>query len=180
MIEGSQPFHGGAQAHTAPLEILRWLSNVDKHQAVHVLGRTAVDFGPALVEAAFPVEVVEEWRLDGPAADGAVVARLKLRRPSGDNLELQVRPTFAHIASLRISETPEEYRDLPSLMTVLSERVLWTLAAFGGVLGVDPPMSLELGDEHDAYAADRGGNLLVIGDAETRRVVRIETPEPNG
>ena len=65
-VESVQPLHGGEQAHTHPLEILRWLSNVDKHRAVHVVERTDFGSGPVLVRSSHPLEAVKEWRLDGP------------------------------------------------------------------------------------------------------------------
>jgi hypothetical protein len=42
-----------------PLESLRWLSNIDKHRAVHVVGRVAFDTGPIIVDGD-QYEVVEE------------------------------------------------------------------------------------------------------------------------
>lgn len=45
--------------------MLRWLCNVDKHRFVHVVGRTVFDPAPVLVEAAVPLEVVEERRHEG-------------------------------------------------------------------------------------------------------------------
>ena len=101
MIESLQPFHSGDRAHTAPLAVLQWLSNVDKHRFVHIVGRTAVDFGPVILRAEPAIEIVEEWRHEGPVDEGTVVARLKLKRPA-DGTSLDVVPTFAHIPTLQI------------------------------------------------------------------------------
>jgi hypothetical protein len=91
MIESLQPFRSGDRAHTAPLAVLQWLSNVDKHRFVHIVGRTAVDFGPVILRAEPAIEIVEEWRHEGPVDEGTVVARLKLKRPA-DGTSLNVVP----------------------------------------------------------------------------------------
>lgn len=149
VVKAVQPFHGGAHAHTAPLEILRWLSNVDKHRAVHIVGRTHVDLGPVLLASPSPLEVVEEWRLEGPAEDGAVVARLKLKRPTNSQ-PIDVAPIFAHEAALQICDAPQAtYRDLASVMDVMKEHVFGVLAAFSTQLGIAPPDGLDLGTEDD-------------------------------
>jgi hypothetical protein len=150
VVKAVQPFHGGTQAHTVPLEILRWLSNVDKHRAVHIVGRTHVDLGPIQVASSSPLEVVEEWRLEGPAEDGAVVARLKLKRPT-DSQPIDIAPTFAHEATLQICDTPQpDYRTLASVMEITKEHVFNVLAAFSTALDVAPPDGLDLGtgDRH--------------------------------
>ncbi len=49
MIKRVQPYHGGQLAHAVPLEVLRWLSNVDKHRFLHEVGCIAIDLGPTLV-----------------------------------------------------------------------------------------------------------------------------------
>jgi hypothetical protein len=81
MVEAVQPFHGEDRAHTSPLEILRWLSNRDKHRQVHVIGRTAVDMGPIELRSETPLTVVKNWRREGEVQDESVVGRLKFRRP---------------------------------------------------------------------------------------------------
>lgn len=156
-VEAMQPFHEGVQAHTSPLEVLRWLSNVDKHRAVHIVGRTVFDMGPTIVRSPTPLEVVDDWRLEGEAADGAVVARLKIRRPPASQ-EIDLMPTFAHIASIQISEEPVDFRSLPSAMDVMREHVLYTLVALTDRLGRAYPDTgdFELGEEHEAYATEFG------------------------
>ncbi len=104
-VAAVQPFHGGPQAHTAPLEVLRWLSNADKHRSLRVVQRLSVDMGPAVLRAAVPLEVVDEWRPDGPAADGDVIARLALRRP-GASQDIDITPVFGHTACVQICESP--------------------------------------------------------------------------
>lgn len=137
---------------------MRWLSNVDKHRKVHVVGRTVFDTGPTLIKASTPIEVVDESRHEGAAEDGTVVARLKFKRPeAGEPIDLA--PTFAHIASIQISEGPREYRSLASAVQVTREDVLKVLSLFTDRLGVDFPDhdGLELGEEHEAYAPEAGG-----------------------
>ncbi|WP_020419049.1 hypothetical protein [Amycolatopsis sp. ATCC 39116] len=172
-VESVQPFHGGSEAHTQPLEILRWMSNVDKHRAVHVLGRTAFDFGPLLVRSAPPMEVVQEWRREGPTGDGDVIARVKLRRPPGGTT-VDLVPTFAHTACLQISDDPGEVRSLHSVMDVMREHVLGVLASFTDLLGepYPKPGALELGENHDQFAPEFGGAIAVIRelDGTTHRV----------
>ena len=93
VVDALQPYHGGTDAYMAPLEILRWLSNADKHRQIHLVGMTSVDFGPIDVEATWPVEIVEEWRHDGLIADGDVAARLVVKRPVGSHT-IDTKPVF--------------------------------------------------------------------------------------
>lgn len=150
VVKAVQPFHGGAHAHIAPLEILRWLSNVDKHRTIHIVGKTHVDLGPIRLASQSPLEVVEDWRLEGPAEDGAVVARLRLKRPT-DSQPIDVAPVFAHEATLQICDAPQAtYRALASVMDVMKKDVFGVLAAFTDQLGIAPPDALDLGVE-DAH-----------------------------
>lgn len=174
-----QPLNGGDLAHTDPLEILRWLSNVDKHRSVHVVGSTFVDLGPALMGSVVPLEVIEHWAKDGQVEDGDVVARLKVRRPrSGQEVDLV--PTFAHMATVQISEKPVEVRSLHSAINVMNERVLHALAAITDQLGLDLPdtKTLEMGSGHDAVRPDTGGDLLVLTTTEGEREVHRLSPPP--
>lgn len=163
LIDAVQPFHGGAAAHTSPLEILRWLSNLDKHRTVHVVGRTAFDLAPVIVKAATPIEIVDEWRLEGQVKDNAAVVRLKFKRPLG-NHPLDLVPTFAHIASIRISEQPEEFRSLGGVMSAMGEQVLAVLVGLTNQLNIPfpDPDGFELGEAHEAFAAEFGGNLGIF------------------
>lgn len=163
VVEAVQPFHAGAQAHTTPLEVLRWLCNVDKHRTVHVVGRTAFDIAPVLVEASVPLTVVEEWRHEGAVQDGAVVARLKMKRPA-EGVPVDLRPTFAHLPSLQISDTPPEHRSLATVMDGMREDVLWVLTAVTAAMGEPTPAgeTLDLGDEHETFAAEYGGHLALL------------------
>jgi hypothetical protein len=154
IVEAVQPFHGGNLAHTAPLEVLRWLSNLDKHRAVHVVGRINVDMGPVFISASQRLDVIEDWRLNGIAEDGTVVARLKLKRSAGDQ-SISLQPTFAHIESVQICDEPEpEFRSLGSAMEVMRDGVLSVLTELSDALGVTTPSphSLYLGEEHDEVA----------------------------
>jgi len=167
LVESVQPFHAGAQAHTAPLEVLRWLSNVDKHRFVHVVGRTLVDLAPVLVGAAVPLEVVEQWRHEGAAADGTVVARLSIRRPP-DGVPVDLRPTFAHLPTVQINDNPVEHRSLASAMDAMRDAVLQVLAFTTDLLGLamPDPESLELGETHEAIAPEYGGHVALLRDGD--------------
>lgn len=151
LVDAVQPFHGGDQAYTSPLEVLRWLSNIDKHRFVHMVGRTVYDFGSVLVRSSAPLEVVEEWRCEGQVDDNAVVARLKLRRPR-DSGPIDLVPTFAHTPSIQISEAPVEFRSLASAMDAMHDAVLAVLVDLTGRLGEPYPDGddLNLGVEHEA------------------------------
>ncbi|GAA4667972.1 hypothetical protein [Amycolatopsis dongchuanensis] len=182
-IESVQPFHGNDKAHTHPLEILRWMSNVDKHRAVHVLGRTAFDVGPVLVRSTPPLEVADEWRREGPTSDGDVIARVKLRRPpSGTSVDLI--PTFAHTACLQISDDPEEVHALDSVMDVMREHVLGVLASLTELLGepFPEPATLELGEHHDEVVPEFGGAIALIRDLDgaTHRINLDQLPAEQG
>jgi hypothetical protein len=159
VVEAVQPFHGGALAHTHPLEILRWLSNVDKHRAIHIVNRTAVDMGPIGVGSPTPIEILEDWRLTGTAEHGTVLARLKVRRPP-QTQPLDVMPTFAHMASIQISDNPVEIRSLSSAIDDMHTYVLEVLAAITSELGIPFPDvdDLELGAENDVVLAELGGD----------------------
>jgi hypothetical protein len=160
IIEALQPLHGGAEAHTAPLEILRWMSNVDKHRAVHVMGMTSVDFGPIELDSPTPLEVVEQWQHHGQVTDGIVLARLAVKRPASRQT-VDAHPTFAHTPTLQISDAPIEYRSLSSLMAAMNKAVLEVLTYITAAAGQSLPDmdSLELGDHHEALAPDNGGNI---------------------
>jgi len=167
MVEESQPFHGAQLAHAAPLEVLRWLSNVDKHRFLHEVGRTAIDFGPTLVDAPVPLQVVEDWRHEGPAEHGQVLVRLKIRRPNGSTT-IHVLPTFAHLLTVQISDNPVEFRTLSSAMEATRNAVLRVLVTMTHLLGEPMPNAdgLELGAEHEEHAADFGGNLATVRTAD--------------
>jgi len=71
---------------------------------------------------------------------------------------IDLMPTFAHIASIQISEEPVDFRSLPSAMDVMREHVLNALVALTPRLGRAYPDTgdLELGEEHEAYATEFG------------------------
>ncbi|MFI5588384.1 hypothetical protein ACIA5G_25250 [Amycolatopsis sp. NPDC051758] len=117
-IEALQPFHGGDRAHTSPLEVLRWLSNLDKHRAVHIVGRIYFDLAPVVIRSAAPIKVVEERRHEGPIdGDNKAMLFLKFECPQG-NVPIDVVPTFAFSPSIQISDDPIEYRALACAMEV--------------------------------------------------------------
>lgn len=187
-IASVQPLHGGDQAYTHPLEILRWLSNVDKHRAVHVVGRTDFGGGPVLVHSTPQLEAVKEWRLDGPAKDGDLVARVWLRRPPG-TVSVDLQPTFFYTASLPISDDPSKLRSLSSAMDAMRAHVLDAVGTITELLGEPIPdaASLELGEHHDESAAEFSGAVAVVRDADgtTHRIglgnpqTHDATPEPH-
>jgi hypothetical protein len=94
-------WHAGDLAHTDPLSVLHHLSNVDKHRFMHGIDSTAIDPGPAEVESARPLEVMEDWRHEGLVAPGQVVRRLKLRRRPGVQL-VGVKIVFSHASTVRL------------------------------------------------------------------------------
>ena len=165
-LEAVQPFHGGDQAHTAPLEVLRWLSNVDKHRAVHVVNCVAVGLGSLLLDSAPQVEVVDEYRKTGPVENGDVVARLKLRRAHGNAYSLDLTPAFGFSMSIPISEHPEEHRSLHSAMDVIRDAVFDVLAALSTCVGAPVPDGLDLGVEHDSVAEEFAGDNAMVRDAD--------------
>jgi hypothetical protein len=164
VVDALQPFHGGAQAYASPLAILAWLNNLDKHRAVHVIGRTFVDLGPTVVDANRPLEIVENWRAEGSVEDGAVVARcLKIRRPTARQF-VDLRPTPAFVLSLPIRDNPTEYRSIASLVPKMNEKVLEALVYVSKVAGMAMPdvNKLVLGAEHDDVAAEYGGGVVFV------------------
>lgn len=166
IVEAVQPFHGGDQAHTTPLEVLRWLSNVDKHRAVHVVNCVAVDLGSLLLDSAPQAEVVDEYRKVGPVKDGDVVARLKLKRTHGDAYSLDLTPAVGFSMSIPISEHPEEHRNLHSTMETIRDAVSDVLAAISACLDAPVPDGLDLGAEHDSIAEEFAGDNAIVRDAD--------------
>jgi hypothetical protein len=176
VVKDNQPFPGGDIAHTSPLEILRQLSNHDKHRTVQVVGSNFVGaITPIEIASDVPIDIVEQWHKEGLAKDGDVVARLKFKRPVGSR-EIVVTPVMSYMASLRISDTPEEYRDIASLMDAMREAVFHILVAFNEILGEGAPKDLYLGEEHDAIAPDGAGHQVTIRH-EDGTVVRHRIPE---
>jgi hypothetical protein len=181
IVETVQPLHGGALAHTAPLQILRWMSNADKHRSVHIVERMSVDMGPIVVSSRLPLQVVEEWTREAPASDGDVIARLKLRRPL-QSTPILLHPQFGHMPTLRISDDePPEYRSLGSAIDVMVAAVLDLLSACTVTLGAPypDPDSLYVGAEWDGVAPDRGGDILYrsIGADEERALPTKVLPD---
>jgi hypothetical protein len=165
-------------AYTAPIEILRYLNNRDKHRTLQLVGLDFVNLTPIQVEGEPPIEVVDQWQKEGPTKDGDVVARLKLLRPAGDGVVIDVSPTMAHRMSLQISDDPVEHRDLASLMDVISEHVLRILTAFTALLDDTFPADLYFGQEHDLVAPDGGGNQVWVTGPDGSRVKWTEFDRP--
>jgi hypothetical protein len=166
LIEQMQPFHGSDRAHTAPLEILRWLSNIDKHRFVHVVGRNTIDLNLTRIESPVPLEIVEEWRHEGQVeGDDTVVMRLKLKRAaSNERFIADVTPFFAYFASLQISDNPVEFRALHGVMEVMTNGVLEVLTAVTVLLELPMPDStgFELGADHDQILPEHGGDAFTF------------------
>ena len=160
VVSAFQPYHGGGEAYMAPLEVLRWLSNMDKHRVIRVVGRTQENLGlPIIVRSPRPVVIVEEWTLDGPATNGTVIARLKFVRDI-DPGAVDVIPTFLHIESIQICDQPAgEYRTLGSAMDITRDKVLEVLMHMSERLGFQPPDDLYLGQEHDEFAKAPASNI---------------------
>ena len=104
-MDALQPLHGGDRSHLAPLEILRWLSNVDKHRHLHIVGSMQIDLGGSIVCGDGPLDVIEQEIAEGESVDGEVVGRVVLRRPV-TGLAIDLRPTFAYTPSIRICDSP--------------------------------------------------------------------------
>jgi hypothetical protein len=163
LVERVQPLHGGDLAHTDPLAVLHFLSNVDKHRFMHGVDRTAIDPGPAEVESAQPLEVVEDWRHEGLVEPGLVLRRLKLRRRPGVRL-VGVKAVFSHAPTVQISDDPVAHRTLASTMDVLRDRVRDVLLGITAVasLPAPDPDSLELGAHHETVTPEFGGTVAVL------------------
>ncbi|WP_194838573.1 hypothetical protein [Nocardia sp. XZ_19_369] len=157
LVEDVQPLNTDPPRR-APLESLRWLSNVDKHRAVHVVGRMAFDAGPIILDPDGKYEILEQERVTGEVADTSVVARLKMKRPNKPG-SLNVYPTFQYSPSLQVSEDPAEFVPLHVAMDAMSEAVLHVLVASTSLLGEQLPGAdtLEVGMGHEAVAAEYAG-----------------------
>ncbi|MGW4526949.1 hypothetical protein [Amycolatopsis sp. NPDC004378] len=168
VIESLQPFHGGDRAHTAPLEIVRWLSNMDKHRSLRFVVFSSVDLLPVHVQSDPPVDVIEERRQEGPVeGDNKTLLSVKIKRPAGSG-PIDVVPTFGLSPSIQISEDPVEFRPLASAMPIMTDTVLKVVSYVTGALDLPMPDvgGLELGDEHELAAAELGGNTYTFRDAE--------------
>ncbi|PXY35263.1 hypothetical protein BAY59_04755 [Prauserella coralliicola] len=163
VVEATQPFHGGAEAHTSPLEVLRVLSNVDKHRFVHVLRRAYIDLAPVDIRSEVPLEVVEEWHHEGLAEDNDVILRLKLKRPVNTG-PVDLTPVFSYIPTIQISEDPVEYRTLDSAVEAMLTEVLEVISAINATMGLPfpDPHSFELGLEHTEVATEYAGSVLTF------------------
>lgn len=122
----------------SPMATLQWLNNVDKHRRVRVIGRTAYDVGPIEVVSDVPLEIVEQWVRSGPADDGDVVGRVKVRRPVGGR-EVELRPLFAHIESLQAGDDPDDVRPVEFVFDPIQHWVLATLVEITHALGEQTP-----------------------------------------
>jgi hypothetical protein len=172
-VEAIQPFHG-SRPHAVPLESLRWLSNVDKHRAVHVVGRVAFDTGPIIVDGA-QYEVVEEQRFAGELADKRCGGAPEVQTSSA-GWELSLIPHVRVLAFPPGQRRPVELFPLDVVMEALTEDITAVLAQATVILGAEPPDpdSLELGDEHNTVAADYGGVVVTFTahDGTAHRVTR--------
>jgi hypothetical protein len=80
---------------------------------------------------------------------------------------------------VQISDDPVEYRSLSSAMDVIREAVLGVLVATTDLLGatMPDPDELQLGEEHEAVAAEFGGALATVRTLDGE-VHRMRLPEP--
>jgi hypothetical protein len=74
IIEDAQPYHRGNSAEGHPLWVLNRLSNMDKHQTLHLTGSAVTDttFQVVMQDG---MTVAPPKFVTGPFKDGAVVAR---------------------------------------------------------------------------------------------------------
>ncbi|WP_063126127.1 hypothetical protein [Nocardia fusca] len=158
LVEAVQPFHAD-QPDRVPLDSLRWLSNVDKHRAVHIVGRTAFDAGPIITDSEY--EIIDDERIAGEVSDGSVVARLRFRRPA-NSTDFAVHPTFEYSPSLQVNDSPEKFVPLDVVMDAINEDVLGILAGATRILGEEfpDPESLNVGMDQEAIAAEFGGAVV--------------------
>jgi len=189
IVDAVQPFPGGNVAHTSPIEILRYLSNRDKHRAVQVVARNSLHLVPIEVQSEVPIDVVHRWQREGPTENGDVVARLKFRR-TVESQSVDVIPTMTHEASVQISDEPVDYRPLGEVMDAMRDYVLRILIAFDTMLGQQVQEDLDLGEHYDAISPDGGGDHFSytgmdgtvmrfnrpIGSDELREVANAEQP----
>ncbi|MFI1997031.1 hypothetical protein [Actinoplanes sp. NPDC020271] len=180
-VESLQPLQAQSDQHLHPLEILRWLCNVDKHRFVHVVGRTSIDLTPVHIASPTPLEIIDEWRHEGPVADGAAVASLKIKRPADGRIRLDLQPTFSLLATLQISDDPIDHRSLRAVMDGIRDAVLWVLVTLTKASGqpVPDPGSLELGDFHETVAAQYAGHLGIVRHADGTLTPIPSPPEDN-
>jgi hypothetical protein len=161
IVELVQPYHDSSRAHIDPLEVLRFLSNVDKHRAVHIVENVQVSLGPVLLHCDPPIEVVHEWVREGPANDGDVLARIKFRRPTTTG-SIDMLPVFTHATVLQVCDEPREHLRLHIAMEVTKDRTFGVLAAISEALGADPPDDLEMGDHFALIHPEAGGHDLLV------------------
>ena len=107
------------------------------------------------------LQIVEQWHRQGQVTDGTAVVRLTVKRPDRAQ-HVDLYPTFAHRPTLKISDSPVEYRDQASLMQSMNEAVPTT---------PDLPHSrhrparhrtsniLQLGEHPEQLAAGNGGTI---------------------
>lgn len=110
-----------------------------------------------------------------------MVARLKFKRPAGSP-ELDLTPTFAYSPSLQISEDPARFFPLGVVMDAMREDVAAVLYAATSILGgeIPDPDSLELGEEHEAVAAEYGGVVATVRDLDgTAHRATLPPDEPD-
>lgn len=164
LVEKVQPFQAD-QPENAPLEWLRWLSNMDKHRTVHILGRMEFDAGPIIVTGDNRYEIVDEWHITGPVQDGDVVARLKIRRPAG-NQEIILTPTFTYSPALQVGDEPGRPIPLHVVMRAIQEYVFAVVSNATDILGepFPDPDSMEIGLEHAAVAPENAGIVATFRD----------------
>lgn len=180
VIEAVQPLRGGDRAHTAPLEIVRWLSNMDKHRSLRFVVLASVDLMPVHINSDGPVEVIEERRHEGPIeGDNKTLLFLKIKRPLG-SAPIDLAPTFGFSPSLQISEEPLEFRPLASAMPIMTEAVLKVIASVTSALGLQMPdgHGLQLGHEHEGVAAELSGDTYTFRDADGA-IHRFDLSSPN-
>jgi hypothetical protein len=148
--------------------------------SLHTIACTTIDFGPTLVSPANPaqpVEAVEDWRHESPVEDGQVLVRLTLRQPQNTG-SVDVLPTFTRLLTLQISDSPVEYRTVGSAMDVTRDAVLSVIFTVTHLLGLQaqPMEELDLGEEHEAVAAEYGGSFAILH-AEDGTMHRVQLPE---
>jgi hypothetical protein len=125
------------------------------------------------------VDVVEDWRHDGPAENGRVLVRLKLRRPR-DNMPVDVHPTFARLFTVQISDDPVEYRSLDSAMDAIRDAVLGVVVGTTSLLGAPMPSPDEFEPARNTRRSPLNSAARWLGRAPSMaRCIGCRCPSPD-
>ncbi|HVB01229.1 MAG TPA: hypothetical protein VNE42_08200 [Acidimicrobiales bacterium] len=124
-----QPYQTHDTPKEAPLALLGWINNRDKHRLIHtavaatVMGETKIDIKPG-----FPVDKV--WRADikpGPFEDGAEVFRLDLPEPRRER-DVDVEVHFLQQILVKEAATRDDIRETLMRAGQFAQRIIVEVA----------------------------------------------------